>query len=79
MISIKQVFTMFQACRGENTDKGVHMKAKRPKGLSVQTDCLGRADDYAIPLHADMLIMWASYQGEDETPLHLEIINNICF
>lgn len=50
-----------QACRGDNIDKGVEMK--RPKGLSVQTDALPKKDDYVIPLHSDLLIMWASYPG----------------
>ncbi|CAL4067963.1 unnamed protein product [Meganyctiphanes norvegica] len=54
-----------QACRGENTDKGVNLKAR--KGMSVMTDAMSAAadvqEDYAIPLHADMLMMWASYPG----------------
>ncbi|XP_050737524.1 caspase-1-like isoform X2 [Eriocheir sinensis] len=49
-----------QACRGMRTDKGVRMK--HPKGLGVQTDSYSKPD-YVIPLHADMLIMWASYPG----------------
>lgn len=50
-----------QACRGMRTDKGVQMK--HPKGLGVQTDSYSKPDNYVIPLHADMLIMWASYPG----------------
>ena len=51
---------VFQACRGENIDKGVEMK--RSRSLKVQTDSLHK-EDYVIPLHADMLMMWASYPG----------------
>lgn len=54
-----------QACRGEEVDKGVQLK--RPKGLNVNTDAIKPKteleQDYAIPLHADMLMMWASYPG----------------
>ncbi|XP_042890408.1 caspase-1-like [Penaeus japonicus] len=50
-----------QACRGENVDKGVRLQ--RPRGLQVQTDSLPIERDYAIPLYADMLMMWASYPG----------------
>lgn len=50
-----------QACRGENVDKGVRLQ--RPMGMRVQTDSLPVERDYAIPLHADMLMMWASYIG----------------
>ncbi|XP_045102695.1 caspase-1-like isoform X2 [Portunus trituberculatus] len=50
-----------QACRGDNIDKGVKMKQFR--ALSVQTDSLKHKEDYIIPLHADMLMMWASYPG----------------
>uniref|UniRef100_A0A0P4W7R0 Caspase family p20 domain-containing protein n=1 Tax=Scylla olivacea TaxID=85551 RepID=A0A0P4W7R0_SCYOL len=50
-----------QACRGDNIDKGVKMK--NPKALNVQVDCMHRKEDYVIPLHADMLMMWASYPG----------------
>lgn len=58
---------VFQACRGENIDKGVEMK--RPRGLKVQADGLHSNEDYVIPLHADMLMMWASYPGVCTTPL----------
>ncbi|KAK8389610.1 hypothetical protein O3P69_008953 [Scylla paramamosain] len=50
-----------QACRGDNIDKGVKMK--HTKALNVQVDCMHRKEDYVIPLHADMLMMWASYPG----------------
>ncbi|XP_047481213.1 caspase-1-like [Penaeus chinensis] len=50
-----------QACRGEGVDKGVRLL--KPKAMRVQTDSLPVEQDYAIPLHADMLIMWASYIG----------------
>ncbi|XP_068248687.1 caspase-1-like [Palaemon carinicauda] len=52
-----------QACRGEEVDKGVQLK--KPRALSVQTDSadLTLNQDYAIPLYADMLMMWASYPG----------------
>lgn len=50
-----------QACRGDNVDKGVRLQ--RPKAMRVQTDSLPVEKDYAIPLHADILIMWASYIG----------------
>lgn len=52
-----------QACRGEDTDKGVQLR--KPKALSVQTDSIDVTlnEDYAIPLYADMLMMWASYPG----------------
>ncbi|CAL4181639.1 unnamed protein product [Meganyctiphanes norvegica] len=49
-----------QACRGDKVDKGVILKQK--KGLPVMTDAKVE-EDYTIPLHADMLIMWASYPG----------------
>ncbi|CAL4150839.1 unnamed protein product, partial [Meganyctiphanes norvegica] len=56
-----------QACRGETTERGI----KLIKGLSVQTDGLvsdsidsaKKEEDYVIPLHSDMLMMWASYPG----------------
>ncbi|XP_042239954.1 caspase-1-like isoform X2 [Homarus americanus] len=53
-----------QACRGEETDKGIQLKSKR-RGMPIQTDSVQglREEDYVIPLHADMLIMWASYPG----------------
>ncbi|XP_045597156.2 LOW QUALITY PROTEIN: caspase-1 [Procambarus clarkii] len=54
-----------QACRGEDADKGVQLKA-RPRGLAVKTDSphITQQDkEYAIPLYADMLMMWASYTG----------------
>ncbi|XP_063604215.1 caspase-1-like [Penaeus indicus] len=50
-----------QACRGEGVDKGVRLQ--QPRGMRVQTDSMPIEKDYAIPLHADMLIMWASYIG----------------
>ncbi|KAK8720846.1 hypothetical protein OTU49_013059, partial [Cherax quadricarinatus] len=52
-----------QACRGENTDKGITLKPKK-KGLSVETDSLTPKNidqEYTIPVYADMLMMWASY------------------
>lgn len=50
-----------QACRGDEVDKGVQLR----KSLAVQTDGITdkSEEDYAIPLHADMLMMWASYPG----------------
>ncbi|XP_064118143.1 caspase-1-like [Macrobrachium nipponense] len=52
-----------QACRGEDTDRGVQLK--KPKALSVQTDSVDVTlnEEYAIPLYADLLMMWASYPG----------------
>ncbi|XP_066966001.1 caspase-1-like [Macrobrachium rosenbergii] len=61
-----------QACRGEDTDIGVQLR--KPKALSVQTDSNDlpssedsidetSSEDYAIPLYADMLMMYASYPG----------------
>ncbi|KAK7068641.1 hypothetical protein SK128_020809 [Halocaridina rubra] len=54
-----------QACRGDDIDKGVRLRNLR--GLSVQTDstsCEPAIEaDYSIPLYADMLMMWASFQG----------------
>ncbi|CAL4146402.1 unnamed protein product, partial [Meganyctiphanes norvegica] len=49
-----------QACRGGKTEKGITLK----KGLNVTTDSIDSRklkDDYTIPFHSDMLIMWASY------------------
>ncbi|KAG0722223.1 Caspase-1 [Chionoecetes opilio] len=53
-----------QACRDENIDKGVAMK-RHKRSLKVQTDSISTQEDYVIPLHADMLRMWASYPGVD--------------
>ncbi|XP_064115672.1 caspase-1-like isoform X2 [Macrobrachium nipponense] len=53
-----------QACRGDDTDLGVQLK--KPGALRVQTDSIDDAtlsEDYAIPLYADLLMMWASYPG----------------
>ncbi|KAK4323216.1 hypothetical protein Pmani_006067 [Petrolisthes manimaculis] len=52
-----------QACRGEATDKGIQLK--KPKGVGVSTDYFDprKKEDYVIPIHADMLRMWASYPG----------------
>ncbi|KAK3879460.1 hypothetical protein Pcinc_015967 [Petrolisthes cinctipes] len=52
-----------QACRGESTDKGIQLN--KQKGLRVSTDSfdLREKEDYVIPIHADMLMMWASYPG----------------
>lgn len=57
----KPKFFFIQACRGDNIDKGVKMK--QPKALKVQMDGVHHKEDYVIPLHADMLMMWASYPG----------------
>ncbi|XP_069994240.1 caspase-1-like [Penaeus vannamei] len=49
-----------QACRGSKVDKG--KRITRPAiGIPVQTDSI--QEDYVIPLHADQLVMWASYPG----------------
>ncbi|XP_071534947.1 caspase-1-like isoform X2 [Panulirus ornatus] len=52
-----------QACRGEETDKGVCLK--QPKALRVQADSqqTNIIEEYVIPENADMLMMWASYPG----------------
>ncbi|KAK4307373.1 hypothetical protein Pmani_020892 [Petrolisthes manimaculis] len=52
-----------QACRGEETDKGIQLN--KQKGLRVSTDSFDprEKEDYVIPIHADMLMMWASYPG----------------
>ncbi|KAK4304438.1 hypothetical protein Pmani_023610 [Petrolisthes manimaculis] len=50
-------------CRGEETDKGIQLN--KQKGLRVSTDSFDprEKEDYVIPIHADMLMMWASYPG----------------
>ncbi|KAK3882109.1 hypothetical protein Pcinc_013495 [Petrolisthes cinctipes] len=52
-----------QACRGDKTDKGIQLK--KPRGVGVTTDYFDprKNEDYVIPIHADMLMMWASYPG----------------
>ncbi|KAK4307369.1 hypothetical protein Pmani_020888 [Petrolisthes manimaculis] len=51
------------ACRGDETDKGIQLN--KQKGLRVSTDSFDprEKEDYVIPIHADMLMMWASYPG----------------
>ncbi|XP_037803409.1 caspase-1-like isoform X2 [Penaeus monodon] len=48
-----------QACRGPDVDKGVNM-TRAVRGMAVQTDSI---EEYVIPIHADQLVMWASYPG----------------
>ncbi|XP_047488324.1 caspase-1-like [Penaeus chinensis] len=48
-----------QACRGPDVDKGVNM-SRAVRGMAVQTDSI---EEYVIPIHADQLVMWASYPG----------------
>ncbi|XP_063600700.1 caspase-8-like [Penaeus indicus] len=49
-----------QACRGDREDKGVNMSRR---GMAVQTDSIDSTEEYVIPIHADQLVMWASYPG----------------
>nr|AAX77407.1 caspase [Penaeus merguiensis] len=51
-----------QACRGLDVDKGVNM-SRAVRGMAVQTDNIGSTEEYVIPVHADQLVMWASYPG----------------
>ncbi|XP_018021912.1 caspase-1-like isoform X1 [Hyalella azteca] len=45
-----------QACRGDKIDKGV--------GLRVTTDSIAfTAEEYVVPAHADLLVMWGSFEG----------------
>ncbi|XP_064115673.1 caspase-7-like isoform X3 [Macrobrachium nipponense] len=60
-----------QACRGDDTDLGVQLK--KPGALRVQTDSIDDAtlsEDYAIPLYADLLMMWASYPEPKWRKIH---------
>lgn len=58
-----------QACRGETTEKGIRLTSA--KGMRMVTDgfksdsvdSASQDEDYVIPLHSDMLMMWASYPG----------------
>ncbi|KAA0201658.1 hypothetical protein HAZT_HAZT012160 [Hyalella azteca] len=48
-----------QACRGDKIDKGV--------GLRVTTDSIAfTAEEYVVPAHADLLVMWGSFEGKDK-------------
>ncbi|XP_063600825.1 caspase-like isoform X1 [Penaeus indicus] len=51
-----------QACRGLDVDKGVNM-SRALRGMAVQTDSIDSTEEYVIPIHADQLVMWASYPG----------------
>ncbi|KAF2366107.1 Caspase-like domain, partial [Trinorchestia longiramus] len=47
-----------QACRGEKTDKGIGMKVYTDSA-STKTE----QNEYVVPVHADILVMWGSFEG----------------
>lgn len=51
---------MFQACRGEKLDAGI----KLSRESQTEVDSLTAA--YKIPIHADFLIAFSTYDGKFE-------------